>query len=90
VIDCNEKPVALHSLAHGRDQVGVLREPCLIRQIVTEIALIENDARGPEIAEQSPVLGAERCGRTQTDDEVIAYACEVGMGHERFFSGSEQ
>jgi hypothetical protein len=68
----------------------MIGKPRFVRQIVTKIAFIENDASRAEIAKQRAVRWVKRSGRTQTDDKMVAYTCEIGAGHACFFFKSDQ
>jgi hypothetical protein len=90
VVDCDKQAVPSHLFTDGADQLRMIGEPCFVRQIVTEIALIENDASRAKIAKQRAIRWVKRSGRTQPDNEMVAYTCEIGSGHVRFFLGSDQ
>ena len=90
VIDSDEQTVPSCLVTDGTDQFGMIGEPRLVGQIVTKIAFIENDARRAKVAKQRAVRRVKRGRRTQTDDEMIAYTCEVCAGHELFFLRSDR
>jgi hypothetical protein len=81
VIDGYDQFLSSRDVAYVRHKFPMIFEPSLVRQVVPEIGLVENNARRFELSEQSFVVVGQLGMGLQPDEEVIADSGYVVLGH---------
>ena len=64
MIDGDEQTLSSGHFPNVTDELGMVGEPCLIRQVVAKIAFVKNDPRRLQIAKQRAICRIERRRRT--------------------------
>ncbi|WP_245471983.1 hypothetical protein [Bradyrhizobium nanningense] len=72
MIDGDELLLALRGVADRGDQIFVAQQPFPVGNVVTKIALVEDDAGRLEIARQRTIAFVQNGSRPKADEEMVA------------------